>query len=287
MIRRFGLAVVLLAAPSAASNGQSQCEPIVLHRCKINYVNSSLIGMPTFGTLQESFVKRGDEVKAGQVLGHLPYQEDMAEAEMSLSLSKNNMPIAQAIIRQKMAQVKLRIASNLYDRKAYSAEQLNYDTAEEHASEITVAQAKYALEVSKLQHQKVLARIRDKQLIAPHDGIIGKVYKKQGEGCGVGEPVFRLDDVSTLQIIGKLDIRCLTVLHKGSLAIANVEIEGVDLPIEKQRMVGTITSIDTKIDPDTQTVDIIVEVENRDRLHLAGLEARLEIAVDKLAIDNH
>ena len=282
MIRGLCLTVLLLAVPCAASSGQSQCEPLILRHCKINYVNSSAIGMPAFGTLQESFVKRGDVVKAGQVLGHLPYQEDIAEAKLNYAISQNDLAVTQAIIRQKLAQVKLRIGNNLYDRHAYSAEQLNFDTAEARAAEIAVTQAKYAMDLAKLQYQRVLARIQDKQLIAPHDGVIGEVYKKQGEGVSMGEPVFRIDDVATLQITGKLDVLNLTVLHKGSPAVANVDIDGVDLPIEKQRMVGTVTFVDTKIDPTTQTVIIVVEVENRDRLYLAGLEARLE-----LAIDNH
>ena len=55
------------------------------------------------------------------------------------------------------------------------------------------------------------------------------------------------------------------------------EVEGDDLPIEREVFDGRISFVDSEIDPATRTCRVFAEVENRGGLLRSGLECRMEI----------
>ena len=252
---------------------------LTLHHCTIEYAQSSLVGAAEFGVLQETYVRRGSEVQAGQVLATLRDGEARSqlslrkvEAASDLDLKLRQMQYKQALNRQ-------RISFGLRKRQAISEEQYIADqiAAELAAVEVEQAQERRVLSQSRLAEAE--AKLRAKQILSPHAGMVSEVLKRPGESVTVGAPVFRIDNSEWLQVSGKLDVSDCWRVRVGAPVLVHVELEGVDLPIERQRFTGRITFMDSKIDHETQMCTVVASVENRDRLIVAGLDAVMSITI--------
>ena len=84
----------VLAGEAAPPSSQS----IVLRRCEIEYKRSSLIGVAHMGTtttsiLQDCLVRRGDRVKAGQVLGRVMDRDIRAELDLRTAEADNLLAV--------------------------------------------------------------------------------------------------------------------------------------------------------------------------------------------------
>jgi len=274
---------ILSGTPSAAGLSGDEpdpgTEPIVLHRCKVGYIQSSMVGTPEWGVIQESFVGRGTVVKAGQVLAHLQDNEARAEVAQRAAESQSDVALRLSIVRHQLALSKYKMTYALRQRNAVSAEQLNVDKLEADQTVLAIEQEKERRTIAKLLYDTAEAKVRAKQIIAPHDGIVSEVFKKPGEAVQMGEQVYRMDNIGRLQVVGKLDVRDCGRIAVGATAQIRAEIGGADLPIEREILTGTVTFIDTKLDPATQTATVYVEGDNRVLRLSAGMEASLELEV--------
>ncbi|MBV8235751.1 MAG: HlyD family efflux transporter periplasmic adaptor subunit, partial [Acidimicrobiia bacterium] len=139
--------------------------------------------------------------------------------------------------------------------------------------------------ISQTRLAEAEAKLRAKQILSLHKGVVSEVLKHPGESVTVGAPVFRVDNPEWLQVTGKLDVGDCWRVRVGAPVRVHVELDGVDLPIERERFAGKIVFIDTKLDHETQMCTVVASVENRDRLIVAGLEAALIITTTPLDRD--
>ncbi len=267
------LACCLLAQMAFTARGDDGGSELTLRHCLIDYAQSSMVGASELGVIQESHVQRGSVVRAGQVLAHLPDGEVRAKLDQCKIEATSDLDYKLHVLHHKQAVNKLRISTNLRSRQAlsYEAYLADYITAELAAVEVDLAKQRQVLNQAKLEEAE--ARFKARQIISPHDGVIGEVLRKQGESVSLGVPAFRVDNPEWLLITGKFDVSDLYRVKVGQPVRAVIQIDGADLPIERERFVGTITYIDPKFDKATQLCTVMATVENRDRLYVAGLEA--------------
>src|SRR5208283_5470360 len=83
--------------------------------------------------------------------------------------------------------------------------------------------------------------------------------------------------VDRMRVTGYLDVSDAWHVRPKQTVRVMPELEGVDLPIEREVFEGQITFVDCEIDPKTRTCRVFAEVENRDDLLRSGLECRMEI----------
>ena len=257
----------------ALCGAQPDTAPIQLNHCKLEYKQSTKLGMPAMGILQEVFVQRGDTVKAGQVLAHLPCNEEAAELELGTALAASDLALRLAIVQNRQAVAKVNIGAKLYDKHVYSAEQYTYDRLAAESTALLIEQAKENRRMAQLSAQRSRARLATRQIIAPHDGVVSELLCKQGESVGMGQPCIQIDDMSALRIAGRLDLRDAFRLKPGDRA--KVKLDAPTLEASPITDLGVVAYIDTKIDPLSQTRLVIVELPNRQQAALAGLEATL------------
>jgi len=265
--------VLALCGAQPDGHPDRDTSPIQLNHCKLEYRQSTKLGMPTMGILQEVFVQRGDTVKAGQVLAHLPSNEETAEVELDTALAASDMAVRLAIVQHKQAAAKAGISAKLHSKNACSWEQWAYDRWAEESAALMIEQAQENRRMAQLTAQRARARLATRQLIAPHDGIVSEVLCKQGESGLLGQPCMQIDDMSALRITGKLDLRDAFRLKPGDRA--TVKLDAPTLAASPITDLGVVAYIDTKIDPLSQTRLVIVELPNRQCTALAGLEATL------------
>ena len=126
-----------------------------------------------------------------------------------------------------------------------------------------------------LQQSKALAAARE--IISPHDGVVVEIYKNTGESLTAGSPIFKVVKVDRMRVTGYLDASDAWHVRPEQTVRVMPELEGVDLPIEREVFEGQITFVDSEIDPKTRTCRVFAEVENRGGLLRSGLECRMEI----------
>ena len=265
--------VLALCGAQPDGHPDRDTSPIQLNHCKLEYRQSTKLGMPTMGILQEVFVQRGDPVKTGQVLAHLPCNDEAAEVELDMALAASDMALRLAIVQHRQAMAKVQISAKLYDKHVYSAELYTYDRLAEESTALLIEQARENRRTAQLTYQRAKAHLAARQIIAPHDGIVSELLCKPGENVLPGQPCLQIDDMSALRITGQLDLRDAFRLKLGDRA--KVKLDAPTLEASPITDLGVVSYIDTKIDPKTQTRLVIVELPNRQCTALAGLEATL------------
>ena len=88
---------------------------------------------------------------------------------------------------------------------------------------------------------------------------------------------YKVVDVDRIRVIGFLDVGDAWRVRQGQAVRIVPELEGSDLPIEREVFEGKITFVDSEIDPKARTCRVFAEVENRGGLLRSGLECRMEI----------
>jgi len=263
---------------------QPDTAPITLNHCKVVYKHSTKLGLPNMGLIQGLSVQLGEQVHAGQVLAHLPINEEIAEAALAEATAMSDVALRLAKVQQKQAEVKAYVSRKLHERNACSVEQYNLDCWAAEGARVAVEQATENRRIASLTYDRAKARLAARQVVAPHDGVVGEIYKYDGESVTNSDSnaVLRLDDTSTLQIAGKLDIRDAQRVKVGDSV--KIRFETLVPDVDNFAGVGTVSYLDTKIDPIAQTRLVIVEVPNDTKVTVVGLEASLQINPTDIAV---
>ena len=273
------LAPTALGATTIADEATPPSAVILLQKCPIEYERATPVGSnQNVGLIQECLVRPGDRVQAGQVLGRLFNKDVLAEMELrATALESSEIAIRQREAALEVEKAKLRRAENLISRKALSIQDYQLQLLEVTNKELELKAAIQGRRMAgtQLQQSKVLAATRD--IVSPHDGIVVEVYKNPGEAIMAGSPIFRVVKVYRMRVTGYLNVSDAWHVQPGQVVRVMPELEGDDLPIEREIFEGKVTFVDSEIDPKTRTCRIIAEVENRGGLLRSGLECRLEI----------
>jgi RND family efflux transporter MFP subunit len=275
-----GLIAPALVGVRAIAGGGAPAPPgvISLRRCTIEYSRSTLVGSNQYGLIRECLVRPGDRVKGGQVLGRLFDQDALAELESrTVALEGSQTTILRGEETLEVERTKLRRAGALYDRKALSIQDLQLQQLAVKTAELGLRAAIQGRRMAEAQLHAAKAMVAAREIVSPHDGIIVEIYKKAGEAITVSIPIFRVVAVDRMRVTGYLDAGDAWRVRRGQAARITPELEGGDLPIEREAFAGEITFVDSEIDPKTQTCRVFAEVENRGGLLRSGLECCMEI----------
>lgn len=257
---------------------------IELRHCAIEYERDSTLGafvlIQAGGRIQESYVRPGDRVKAGQVIGRIHDKDAKAEVEFRRAQAESDIEVRVCEAKYALSLTKLKRAEVLYQRGVITPEELQLQQVEAKAAELDVEQARRNRTMAEYQRRRAEAELHTREFVSPHDGIVVEVYKDVGESVTVNEAVYRVVSVDRLRVIGSLDIQDAWRVRKGWRVRVIPDVAGVELPIEHRHFPGRVVFVDSLIDPKTRTCKIIAEVDNRDLLLRSGLEAWMEIFPD-------
>jgi RND family efflux transporter MFP subunit len=272
------LAPILLGAAAIADEPDLPSAVILLKKCSIQYDRATPVGSNNVGLIQECLVRPGDRVKAGQVLGRLFNKDVSADMEVrATALESSEIAIHQHEATLEVARAKLRRAEALISRNALSTQDFQIQQLEVKNADLELKAAIKGRRTAESQLQLSKALVAAREITSPHDGVVVEIYKNTGEAIMVGSPIFKVVKVDRMRVTGYLNAGDAWRVRSGQAVRVMPELEGDDLPIEREVFEGKITFVDSEIDPKTRTCRVFAEVENRGGLLRSGLECRMEI----------
>ncbi|MEX0733202.1 MAG: efflux RND transporter periplasmic adaptor subunit [Steroidobacteraceae bacterium] len=111
----------------------------------------------------------------------------------------------------------------------------------------------------------VRASLSDRVITAPFDGVLGLRQVSPGSLVTPGTPIATLDDISVIKLDFSVPERFLALLARGQDVVARSET------YPEREFEGTVTSVDSRVDPVTRSVTVRAEVPNPDRLLRPGM----------------
>jgi len=283
MIRNFLLACLLSQLIPAWSVFADDHPPdsgtavIVLRHCIIEYEQTSQLGPTIRGVIQDCLVRRGERVKAGQVIGRLWDQDVRAEMELNAVEAESEISIKVSETGYTRALSRFQRTQKLSNQRFTSVEQYTMDKLDVERARLAVEEAKLHRHLAQLRHRHAQALVRAREFVSPFDGVVVDILKYPGESVIESDHVFRVVNVDRLRVTGFLNVSDLWQVRHGQRTRISVEVAREELAIERETFSGQIDFIDSQFDPMTRTCKVIAEVENRDGLLRSGLDARMEI----------
>jgi multidrug efflux pump subunit AcrA (membrane-fusion protein) len=197
------------------------------------------------GTLMKLYVAEGDAVKAGKT--PLLLIDDL-KLRKALELRKLDLAVAHCTVMEKAAnlekeQAALDRAEKDYQRQSrlFNEDKIGtLDAVEDAEAEHkkAVAEVKHAesiLALAKEQEHQAKAQVdmaekdlSDATVLAPIDGVIAKRYLDVGEMGATDKPVFRIENVASIEVSAFLPARYYRTVQPGRTRI-QVELEGEKL----------------------------------------------------------
>ncbi|MBL4941654.1 MAG: efflux RND transporter periplasmic adaptor subunit [Colwellia sp.] len=194
--------------------------------------------------VDEVFFNDGQLVKKGDVLIHLNNQEELAKvSELKANLSES------------MAQ--LQRFQELLSSKATSK------------SLVDEQEAKTKAIAAQLQSARI--KLNDLNIKAPFDGVLGFREVSVGAYINAGSIITSLDDFSLIKVDFTLPERFLPTIIKGQSIIAH------NSAYKNQPFMGTISSIDSRINPVTRTLKVRAEIPNNNLALRPGMLLNIQV----------
>ncbi|MEQ9406126.1 MAG: efflux RND transporter periplasmic adaptor subunit [Fuerstiella sp.] len=141
------------------------------------------------GTLSSVRVREGDLVKAGQLLAGL----DDAVLQASLQVAAAGMAAAgdleSATTQLDLKKVEQQKLKELFSRNHASQQELDRVQGEVRIAEARVQSAREDLEIRRLEHARIEAQLKQREIRSTIDGVVVEVRKDLGEFVSPSDPV--------------------------------------------------------------------------------------------------
>lgn len=205
---------------------------------------SVILTAPVSDIVSKIYFTSGQVVKKGQRLVDLNSQEEQAQ----LREAKANVVEA----KKQFARV-----SNL-------VKQGNASKASQETSQRRLSEANYRL-------QAIEARLKDRSVVAPFDGVLGLRQISEGSLINSNTPITTIDAIDRIDLDFSVPERFINILKRGQTVEAKVEA------YDGQTFEGRVQSVDSRIDPVTRTVTVRAEINNDDLKLRPGMLMTVEL----------
>jgi RND family efflux transporter MFP subunit len=238
------------------------------------------------GRLQQLFVKEGDAVTNGELLGVIQPQEQQANAAFyARSEQQSAAQVAQAKADLENARLTYEREEALYKQGAESGQAYDQARTAYDAAKARVESMDKQTQAAGAQSQKAAVQLGYTRIVAPLDGIVDTRAALQGEVVNPGQAIVTLinqDDlwvradveetyVDRIRIGDKLQVK----LPSGAVREGRVFYRSVDAEYATQRDVS-------RTKRDIKTFEIRLRCDNRDRSLAIGMTAYITLPLKPL-----
>lgn len=217
--------------------------------------------------------KEGAFVKKGDVILELEKDEEDLEVALRKLIAESKVEVRNAEYQAALLKHDYDATKQLFDSTHSVSEEelwkkdLEYKRASAEFERLTMMEKKEDLEYSIAR-----ARLRQRIITAPFDGVVVKVFMKLGESCNAQEPLVRLVDVS----------KCRFITHVKTSASHNISV-GMKIPLSLEggpqatSRQGTVEFISPVADPSSGLREIRVVFYNADGMLQPGVMGSMSI----------
>jgi RND family efflux transporter MFP subunit len=235
------------------------------------------------GFVQSIKVDIGDEVREGDVLATLEIPELPEDLERASALERRNEEeIRRAQAAYEDAHLAFNRLSAINKEKPHLVAQQDLDTgqARDRTAEAALAATRQEVQVSQAEVKKLRAMADYCKITAPFSGVITRRFADQGSLVQGGVspstqamPLVRLSQTDVLRLIFPVSISYVTRIQNGDLV--EIRVQGVEKPIA-----GKICRFSRKVDTETRTMEVEVDVVNRGLKLIPGVYATVALKLD-------
>jgi membrane fusion protein (multidrug efflux system) len=187
----------------------------------------------------------GQQVRKGEVLVELDGEQARAD-----------LAVANAALTESTSQLKR--SRELYATKVLSDQQIEQIEATYAANQARVAAAR--------------SRLSDTVIRAPFDGRVGLRRVSVGSLVAPGTVITTLDDTRTIKLDFTVPERVVAAMQAGLV------LEATSVAYPGQRFSGTVSSVDSRVDPSTRSVTVRALVPNAQGLLKPGMFMNVRLA---------
>lgn len=224
------------------------------------------------GQIEKIHVKRGDKVKAGQILVQLESNAERSATEMARYRSEMQGRIASARNRLAYSIKKFDRLEDLEKKRFASAQSRDEAEAEKRIAESELKDAIENQELAQHDHRHVMDLLNRRILRSPFNGVVVDRMLNPGDlaESGTGrKAILKLAEVEPLRVEVVLPIEAFGKLRVGDGA--EVMPEGLG-----GRYLARVTVVDTVFDSASATFGVRLELPNPKGSLPAGIHCRIE-----------
>ncbi len=248
------------------------------------------------GYIRKINVDIGDRVRSGQVLAELEVPELAAQVQGSeASVRHRQEEITRAqheLARTEAEHQSLHAAADRLKQASaarpglIAAQELEDAEARDRASEAQVEAAKSSLsaakeqlDVSKADHLHYAALSDYARITAPFSGVVTWRYAdtgalvQSGTSSASSQPVVKLAQVDVLRLRVPVPESAAKFIHAGSTATIHVQATG-------EQLQGKVTRLADAFDPTTRTMQVEIDVPNKDGSLQPGMYADVSLETE-------
>lgn len=225
---------------SATEARTEQWTPAIKAVGSIVAVNGIEVANEVAGVIREIRFESGDTVKKGDVLIHI----DSAIDEAALRTRRAEAQLAEQEFKR---------VSDLLPKRAVS--QSRYD------------EAKANFDAAQARVNEAEAQLSKKFVRAPFDGNLGIRMVDQGEYISIGTPIVEINMLDPIYVDYTLSEKNLPDIRTGYPVRVTVAA------VPERDFEGTVSAINTSVNPETRTVRVRATLDNRDNLLRPGMFA--------------
>jgi len=274
--------LVALAATDGRSAGPQSTAPpgevVVANGCRVRFVDEVAVSAERRGIVA-AIARPGDRVDAGQDVARL--RDSVLKASLAIAQREaaNDVEVRFAQMASQLANLKYQWAvdANAKNAGTVSEQELKELQLAADRAALQCEQAEHGLAVARLKLAEMSLAVESLHISAPFAGQVLGVYKQVGEFVQEGEPLAAIVSADRVRVEGDVPLADAGGIAPGTPV--QIRIEGVADPAEIAQRVftGAVTFVDAKVEPVSQQVHIIAELENRHGLLRGGMVASMII----------
>ena len=238
--------------------------PIVVNAVGRLMANREVVLSSQVSGIVESYrVDTGDAASVDQKIVSL----DATDYQLALNEAQANLLSARA--RYVAAKNAFQRAEQLLPENVITPEYHEKLEANFKAAQAAVSQAEAMVDINRRRLDKTVIK-------APFDGLVTRRLVEIGQNINIGDPVMAVADMNTMRVMIHVNEQDYVHLdHHDSVAVL---IEAYP----ERSFSGQVDRIGVKADPQTNTFEVEILVDNPDLVLKAGLTAAVNITVDQI-----
>jgi RND family efflux transporter MFP subunit len=232
------------------------------------------------GFVQELEVDVGDRVKAGQAIAVLEIPELTDDLEHARAVEKRSVEeVRKAEATHEEAHLAYtRLAAVDKARPHLVAQQeIDLAMAKDRSAEAAVEAAKQQVEVSRADVKKLRTMLNYSKITAPFDGVVTRRYADPGAlvqgNSSSSMPIIRLSQNEKLRLVFPVSVSYAHLIKAGQPV--EIEVRSINKKIR-----GAISRFTRKIETNTRTMEVEVDVPNPELELVPGMYASAAIDLE-------
>lgn len=258
-----------LLALAACALGSAQANP---YDCLIEPNQTVELRSPVEGVIHDVLVKRGDRVRAGQVLVQLDSSVEQSSVELAKYRAQVSGRLQSAKNRLDYTSKKYERSQELHSKEFVAAQARDEAQAEKLLAESAYKEAQEELEVARLEYRQAQEALSRRTLRSPFEGVVVDRLLNPGDlaESGTGrKPILKLAQVRPLRVEVVLPIEAYGQIKRLSTADITPEALGGSYK-------ATVTIVDSVFDAASGTFGVRLELPNTASALPAGVRCKAD-----------